>query len=211
MSSLWPVSPEKYFAFLTVMFAMSIMPGPAILFAVAAGMSKGLKGALLATLGMNLAALLWFVGSALGLVILAATVPWVFKVTGWIGVAYILWLGIDALRGALRAEAAPPRALKAPSTAVFRDGFIVQATNPKALLFFTAVLPPFVEIDRPVWPQMGAFAVALVALDSFFMIGYGVLGAAFAHKMAEPRFLRLFGLFVGCVLIAVAALMATRI
>jgi threonine/homoserine/homoserine lactone efflux protein len=78
-------------------------------------------------------------------------------------------------------------------------------------LFFTAVLPPFVEIDRPVWPQMGAFAIALVALDSFFMIGYGVLGAAFAHKMAEPRFRRLFGLFVGIVLIAVAGLMITRI
>jgi threonine/homoserine/homoserine lactone efflux protein len=211
MTALWPVSPEKYLAFLTVMFAMSIMPGPAILFAVAAGMSKGFKGALLATLGMNLAALLWFVGSALGLVILAATIPWIFKVTGWLGVAYILWLGIDALRGALKAEAAPPRALKAPSTAVFRDGFIVQATNPKALLFFTAVLPPFVEVGRPIWPQMGVFALALVALDSFFMIGYGVLGAAFAHKMAEPRFLRLFGLFVGCMLISVAALMATRI
>jgi len=211
MGVLWPVSPEKYLAFLTVMFAMSIMPGPAILFAVAAGMSKGFKGALLATLGMNLAALLWFVGSALGLVILAATIPWIFKVTGWLGVAYILWLGIDALRGALKAEAAPPRALKAPSTAVFRDGFIVQATNPKALLFFTAVLPPFVEVGRPIWPQMGVFALALVALDSFFMIGYGVLGAAFAHKMAEPRFLRLFGLFVGCMLISVAALMATRI
>jgi threonine/homoserine/homoserine lactone efflux protein len=211
IATLWPVSPEKYLAFLTVMFAMSIMPGPAILFAVAAGMSRGFKGAVLAAMGMNLAALVWFVGSALGLVILATTVPWIFKITGWLGVGYILWLGIDALRGALKAEAAPPRAMKAPSAAVFRDGFVVQVTNPKALLFFTAVLPPFVEIDRPVWPQMGAFAIALVALDSFFMIGYGVLGAAFAHKMAEPRFRRLFGLFVGIVLIAVAGLMITRI
>jgi threonine/homoserine/homoserine lactone efflux protein len=211
IASLWPVAPDKYLAFLTVMFAMSIMPGPAILFAVAAGMSKGFKGALMAAIGMNLAALVWFVGSAFGLVILAATVPWIFKVTGWLGVAYILWLGIDALRGAMKAEAAPPRAMKAPSSAVFRDGFIVQITNPKALLFFTAVLPPFVDVGRPVWPQMGAFAIALVALDSFFMIGYGILGAAFAHKMAEPRFRRLFGLFVGLVLIVVAALMATRI
>jgi len=211
MTALWPVTPEKYLAFLTVMFAMSIMPGPAILFAVAAGMSKGFKGALLATLGMNLAALVWFVGSALGLVILAATVPWIFKVTGWLGVGYILWLGIDALRGALKREVEPPRAMKAPSAAVFRDGFIVQVTNPKALLFFTAILPPFVEIDRPVWPQMGAFAVALVALDSFFMLGYGVLGAAFAHKMQEARFRRAFGLFVGSVLLLVAALMATRL
>jgi threonine/homoserine/homoserine lactone efflux protein len=211
MAALWPVTPEKYLAFLTVMLAMSMMPGPAILFAVAAGMSKGFKGALLATLGMNLAALVWFVGSALGLVILAATVPWIFKVTGWLGVLYIVWLGGDALRGAMRREVEAPRAMRAPSSAVFRDGFIVQVTNPKALLFFTAVLPPFVEVERPVWPQMGAFAIALVAMDSFFMLGYGILGAAFAHKMQEPKFRRFFGFFVGTVLLLVAALMTTRL
>jgi threonine/homoserine/homoserine lactone efflux protein len=211
MSALWPVAPDKYLAFLTVMLAVSMMPGPAILFAVAAGMSRGFKGALLATLGMNLAAMVWFVGSALGLVIVAATVPWLFRVTGWLGVVYILWLGVDALRGALKKDVQPPRAMKAPSSAVFRDGFIIQATNPKALLFFTAILPPFVEIERPIWPQMGAFAIALLALDTIFMLGYGMLGAAFAHKMQEPKFRRFFGLFVGALLLLVAALMATRL
>jgi len=132
-------------------------------------------------------------------VILAAAVPWIFKVTGWLGVAYILWLGIDALRGALKAEAAPPRALKAPSTAVFRDGFIVQATNPKALLFFTVVLPPFRRGGPPGLAADGRLCRRPGRARQFFMIGYGVLGAAFAHKMDEPRFRRLFGLFVGVV------------
>lgn len=208
---IWPVSPDKYLAFLTVLLAMSVMPGPAILFAVAAGMNRGLKGVLLATLGMNLAALLWFIGSAFGLAILAATVPWIFRLAGWLGVLYIAWLGADALRGALRSVVSAPKALKKPGLSVFRDGFVVQATNPKALLFFTAVLPPFVELERPIWPQMGAFAIALLALDSFFMIGYGLLGAAFAHKMGEPRFRRAFGLFVGIVLLLVATLMALRL
>ena len=208
---IWPVSTDKYLGFLTVMLAMAIMPGPAILFAVAAGMSRGFKGVLLATLGMNLAALVWFVASALGLVIIAATVPWVFKIAGWFGVCYIAWLGADALRGAMKREVAPPKAMRAPGLSVFRDGFVVQATNPKALLFFTAVLPPFVEVDRPVAPQMAAFALALFALDGLCMMSYGLLGAAFAHKMAEPKFRRAFGLFVGSVLLLVAALMAMRL
>jgi threonine/homoserine/homoserine lactone efflux protein len=101
--------------------------------------------------------------------------------------------------------------MKAPGLSVFRDGFVVQATNPKALLFFTAVLPPFVEIDRPVWPQMGAFALGLLVLDGISMTGYGLLGAAFAHKMNEPKFRRGFGLFVGSVLLLVAVLMAQRL
>ena len=211
MTGLWPVEPEKYIAFLTVMLAMSMMPGPAMLFAVAAGMSRGFKGALLATLGMNIAALTWFVASALGLVILAATVPWLFKLAGWLGVGYILWMGIDSIRGAFKAEIAAPRALKAATGSLLRTGFVVQGTNPKALLFFTAVLPPFVALDRPVAPQMGAFAIAMIACDSFFMLFYGALGASFAHKMAEPKFRRLFSLFVGAILIVVAALMVTRL
>jgi threonine/homoserine/homoserine lactone efflux protein len=208
---IWPIAGEKYLAFLTVMTAMSMMPGPAILYAVAAGMSRGVKGVLLATLGMNLAALVWFVGSAFGLALIAATVPWLFKLAGWVGVAYIAWLGLDALRGALKSEIAAPRAMKTPGISVFRDGFLVQLTNPKALLFFTAVLPPFVEIGRPVGPQLTVFAVTLFALDGVFMIGYGALGAAFAHKMAEPRFRRAFGIFVGTILLTVAALMTMRL
>jgi threonine/homoserine/homoserine lactone efflux protein len=208
---IWPVATDKYMGFLAVMAAMAMMPGPACLFAIAAGMTRGRKGALLATLGMNLAALVWFVGSALGLVIIASTVPWIFKIAGWVGVIYIGWLGLDALRGAFRQEVAAPKALKAPGVSVFRDGFLVQATNPKALLFFTAVLPPFVELNRPVWPQMGAFALALFALDGFFMMTYGMLGAAFAHKMNEPAFRRGFCVLVGSILLLVAAMMTQRL
>lgn len=208
---MWPVTAEKYLAFMTVMIAMSVMPGPAMLYAVAAGMSRGFKGVLLATLGMNLAAAVWFIASAFGLSVLAVTVPWLFKIAGWLGVAYIVYLGIDALRGALKKDVAAPKALRATTARILRDGFVVQITNPKAVLFFTAVLPPFVELDRPVAPQMAAFALGLFASDGVVMILYGALGAGFSHKMQEPRFRRLFGLFVGLILIVVAALMVTRL
>jgi threonine/homoserine/homoserine lactone efflux protein len=208
---MWPVATDKYVAFLAVMAAMAMMPGPAVLFAVAAGMTRGPRGAILATLGMNLAALVWFIGSALGLVVIASTAPWIFKIAGWLGVAYIAWLGCDALVGAFKQVVAAPKALRAPGVSVFRDGFLVQVTNPKALLFFTAILPPFVELNRPVWPQMGAFALALFALDGFFMMFYGMLGAAFAHKMSEPKFRRGFSLLVGSILLLVAGLMTLRL
>ncbi|PKU24190.1 LysE family translocator [Telmatospirillum siberiense] len=208
---IWPVATDKYLGFLAVMAAMAIMPGPAILFAVAAGMARGPRGAVLATVGMNLAALVWFVGSALGLVVLASTVPWVFRLAGWIGVLYIGWLGLEALFAAFRREPAAPKAMKTPGVSVFRDGFLVQATNPKALLFFTAVLPPFVDLGRPVWPQMAAFALGLFILDGTAMISYGMLGAAFAHKMGEPKFRRAFSLLVGSILLFVAGLMLLRL
>jgi threonine/homoserine/homoserine lactone efflux protein len=105
---IWPVATDKYMGFLAVMTAMAMMPGPAILFAVAAGMTRGRRGALQATIGMNLAALVWFIGSALGLVVIASTVPWVFKIAGWVGVLYIAYLGMAALHGTFKREATVP-------------------------------------------------------------------------------------------------------
>jgi threonine/homoserine/homoserine lactone efflux protein len=58
---------------------------------------------------------------------------------------------------------------------------------------------------------MGAFALALFALDGFFMLFYGMLGAAFAHRMSEPKFRRGFSLLVGSILIVVAVLMTQRL
>ena len=206
-----PVSAETYIAFLSVMVAMSIMPGPAMLFALAAGVSRGPRGVILATMGMNLAALMWFAGSVFGLMVLAATVPWLFRLFGWFGVAYIAWLGIDALRGALHPAPPAPRAMKAPGLSIFRDGFIVQATNPKALLFFTAILPPFIDASRALWPQMSLYAATFFISDISVMVAYGLAGVAFAHKLEEPRFRRLFALFIGAILLTVALLMARRL
>jgi threonine/homoserine/homoserine lactone efflux protein len=208
MGMVWPVGPEKYVAFLTIMAAMAFMPGPANLFAVAAGMRRGAKGAVLASLGMNAGTLVWFAGSALGLMVIAATAPWIFRLAGWCGTLYIAWLGLDTLRAASRPQAGTPSALRPPGASVLRDGFVVQVTNPKALLFFTSVLPPFVELDRPMVPQLAVFALGALAFDGLFMTLYGLLGAALARRMEEPRVRRVFGLFVGCVLIAVAGLLA---
>jgi threonine/homoserine/homoserine lactone efflux protein len=207
----WPVSPDKLAAFLAISTAMSMTPGPAMLFATAAGMNRGRRGVAQATLGMSLAAMIWFIASAMGLLIVATTLPVIFKIAGAIGVVYIAWLGIGAMRGAFKRDAPPPKALKAPGTSTFRDGFIVQITNPKALLYFTAILPPFVAVDVPIIPQMSLFAATSMGIDASVMVLYGMLGAAFAHKMEEPRFRRAFSFCVGIILFVVAVMMAERL
>ena len=77
------------------------------------------------------------------------------------------------------------------------DGFTVQIANPKAILFFTAVLPPFLDVNRPVAPQLALFALATIGMDVLSMSAYGLGGAALANRMNEPRFKRWFGVFVG--------------
>ena len=206
----WPVDPQKYLVFIGVMAVMALTPGPANLFSVANGMEKGKRAAIEGVVGMNLATLTWFGAAALGLGALIAAFPAVFKVLAWIGAAYVAWLGLKALIAAWKGAGGPSHALIRTGRSPFVDGFMVQITNPKILLFFTAVLPPFVDVKRPFLPQLVLLAAATIGLDAITMTLYGVGGAMLAARMSEPKFQRGFSLFVGVLLMSAAVLIATR-
>lgn len=204
-----PVDPARYSAFLGVMAVMAATPGPANLFAIATGARQGKAAVIRAVAGMNLASLVWIGGAALGLAALARAFPAVFHAMAYVGAAYVAWLGLRALWGAWRGEADLGHAPKARRTA-FGGGFAVQISNPKALLFTTVVLPPFLDSARPLAGQLAAYAATLVAMDVVTMSSYGLGGAAIAARMTEPGFRRGFAAFTGCLLVAAAVLIALR-
>ncbi|MEI6438745.1 MAG: LysE family translocator [Alphaproteobacteria bacterium] len=205
-----PVDPARYVTFLGVMAVMAITPGPANVFAIATGAQRGKAAALLGMVGMNTASLVWFAGAALGLGTLVMAFPKAFHLIALAGAAYVAWLGIKSITSSFKP--ADPQALARQPTGrpAFVDGFAVQISNPKAVLFFTAVLPPFLAPHRPLPAQLAAFAVATIGFDVISMSAYGLGGAALAEKMNEPRFRRGFQIGVGVLLIAAATLMALR-
>lgn len=206
-----PVDPHLYLTFLGVMAVMAVTPGPANLFSVANGVERGKAGALLGVVGMNAATLVWFGAAALGLGALVVAFPQVFRVISLAGALYVAWLGYQAWRGAFRTAADP----KAPTIRMGRsaivDGFMVQIANPKAILFFTAVLPPFLDVNRPAAPQLALFAVATIGMDVISMSAYGLGGAALARRMGQPRFRKGFAIATGILLLAAAVLIISRI
>jgi threonine/homoserine/homoserine lactone efflux protein len=208
-----PVDPHLYLAFLGVMAVMAVTPGPANLFSVATGVERGRRAVLAAVAGMNLATLVWFAAAAPGLGALVAAFPEVFRWVAVAGALYVAWLGLSALWSALRpavaaAKAEPHVHARRPA---FVDGFLVQIANPKAVLFFTAVLPPFLDVTRPAGPQLALFAVAVIGMDAMTMSAYGLGGAALTRRMSEPRFRRAFGVFVGGLLLTAAVLIVSRL
>lgn len=205
-----PVDPARYLTFMGVMGVMAITPGPANVFAIATGAEKGKGAALLGVAGMNTATLVWFAAAALGLGALILAFPQAFRVVAYAGAAYVAWLGLKSILGAFRPEHAQSKGPARLGKSAFRDGFAVQISNPKAVLFFTAVLPPFLDPHRPLPAQLGAFALATIGFDVLAMSAYGLGGAALARRMAEPKFRRGFQIAVGLLLIAAATLMATR-
>ena len=206
-----PVDPHLYSTFLGVMAVMAVTPGPANLFAVATGMEKGRASALVGVLGMNAATLVWFGAAALGLAALVKAFPAAFKVIAVLGAVYVAWLGIKAVRGAFATAAQPDHVVIRKGRSAFVDGFAVQIANPKAILFFTAVLPPFVDVSRPVAPQLALFALAAIGMDMVSMSTYALSGAALSRRMQQPRFRRGFGLVVGLLLMTAAILIVLRL
>ena len=145
MASL-PVDPHLYLTFLGVMTVMAVTPGPANLFSVANGVQRGKAAAMAGVVGMNAATLVWFGAAALGLGTLVIAFPEVFRLISIGGALYVAWLGISALRSAFRTADEPDAPDIRMGRSALVDGFMVQIANPKAVLFFTAVLPPFMDV-----------------------------------------------------------------
>ena len=207
----WPVDPARYAAFLGAMAILAATPGPSNLFAIANGMSRGKRAVLLGVAGMNTATLIWYAAAALGLGALALAFPKAVKALIVLGAVYLVWLAYKALRsGFARAGGLGHAAIRAGRSAYW-DSFLVQMTNPKILLFFGAVLPPFLDFKKPLLPQFLLFAAATVALDVIATTAYGFGGAALSRRMAEPRFRRGFGIAVAAVLLAAAGLIVSRL
>ncbi len=206
-----PVDPHLYVAFLGVMAVMAVTPGPANLFAVATGAERGKRAALIGMVGMNCATLVWFGAAALGLGVLVAAFPLAFKAVAVGGALYVAWLGLKSLWAALKPPHADAPVVVRRDRGAFMNGFMVQIANPKAILFFTAVLPPFLDIQRPVAPQLVLFAMATIGMDVLSMSAYGLGGAALARRMSEPRFRRGFGIFVGLLLLCASLLIVSRL
>lgn len=211
MSAL-PVDPHLYLAYLGAMAVMAFTPGPANVFAIATGMQRGKVAALQAVAGMNVATLTWFAAAALGLGALVKAFPEAFRLIAIGGALYIGWLGVKSL---LKAWKSAPETVASAQVSTRRsavaDGFMVQIANPKAILFFTAVLPPFLALDRPIGPQLALFAVGTIGLDVIAMCCYGLGGAAIAGLMMRPAFRRGFDTAVGLLLLVAAALIASRL
>ncbi|MBF0664698.1 MAG: LysE family translocator [Brevundimonas sp.] len=206
-----PVDPQLYLTFLGVMAVMAVTPGPANVFSVANGVQRGPVGALAGVVGMNAATLVWFGAAALGLGALVVAFPEVFRLISVGGALYVAWLGVNAFRGAFRTAADPKSATLRLGRSALVDGFMVQIANPKIVLFFSAVLPPFIDVDRPAAPQLALFALATIGMDVLSMSAYGLGGAALARRMSEPRFQRGFALATGALLLAASVLIVTRL
>lgn len=174
------IDSATYLAFVLVSIGIIVLPGPNVLVIVATALSDGVRAALVTVLGTSTAMLLQLLVAATGTVLLAHTLADAFTWIKWLGVTYLVWLGIGHLRAVFTnpsPRARPPE----PAAMTFWRGFFVSITNPKTILFFGAFLPQFVTPGMPLTPQ-------LVLLSATFLILAALLDSCYAlaaHSLAQ--------------------------
>lgn len=148
-------------AFLAAALVLAVTPGPGVLYVVTRTLAQGRRAGLASVAGVALGNLANAIAAAVGLAALLAASAAAFAIVKYAGAAYLVYLGVQALRAPRRLASGPVPPPDPPSR-VLRQGFVVALLNPKTTLFFAAFLPQFID------PQ-GAATVQAVVLGAIFV------------------------------------------
>ncbi len=209
MTYLWP--------WLVTMLLISLSPGPGAVASMSSGAAYGWRRGIWTAVGQQLALLLFLVISAAGQASLLNMLPGSIGVLTALGAAYLGWIGARMLLSAFRTsggtrvpdEPAPARRT-VPTTAWGKvlHGFLVNASNPKALLALFVITPRFVDPAKTLPPQYLLIAASMVAIDLVVMSGYTAIGSRILRSLGgEIWRRRLDGIF-GCLFMVAAVLVA---
>jgi homoserine/homoserine lactone efflux protein len=165
---------EAWLLFCVTEAVLSFTPGPAVLLVVSLGLSRGGRAGVAGSLGILTANALYFALSAttLGAILRAS---WqLFMVVKWLGAAYLVWLGVRMIfsRAQRLGSAVPPELSRRSATRSFWLGFLTQGANPKALLFFTAILPQFIDPGGAVGLQIFVLGASSVVIEFIALTVY---------------------------------------
>lgn len=202
---------HTWWLFLAMTFVVSATPGPNMLLVMSHSARFGLRPAIATMCGCMTALLAMMSISAAGMGALLQAFPAVFDAMRMAGAAYLAYLGVQGWRAPVHDEAEADRAAvpaQAPAH-LYRQGVLVAASNPKAILFAAAFFPQFLD---PAQPQLGQFAILLgtfaVVEVSWYLV-YAASGHKLSHYLRQARVMRGFNRVTGGIFVGFAALMAT--
>jgi homoserine/homoserine lactone efflux protein len=193
---------ETWLLFVLTEGALCLTPGPAVLLVLSQGLTRGTGASVSANLGILAGNACYFVLSATGLgAILMASYD-LFSLIRWIGAGYLVWLGVMAFSGTSSViTVAPATGAPASRWRTFLNGFVLQVSNPKALVFFTALLPPFIDPRGSVVAQVAILGVTSVVLEFFVLLAYGALAGRLTSVATRPRFQTIANRVAGAMLV----------
>jgi homoserine/homoserine lactone efflux protein len=194
---------EIWLWFVVTEAVLSMTPGPAVLYVLSQAIQRGPTRSVWASWGILSANAMYFILSAtsLGAVIVASYK--LFFLIKWLGAAYLVYLGIGSFFGKSSVMSLPEAGAGSRSgLQILRDGFFLQGANPKALLFFTAILPQFIDARRNIAFQIFILGISSIVVEFAILFTYGQLAGRVLSTARSPRFEKLTNRIAGSLLIA---------
>lgn len=198
------------FTFALAATLLIIIPGPNVLFIVSRGIDQGRAAAIVSSLGVETGMFIHIAAAMLGLSAVVTSSEFLFNTVKYAGVAYLLWLGLSAIRSGPVDTAIPVGFRRAPLKRLYMQGMIVNVLNPKVGLFMLAFLPQFVD------PSRGSAQIQILVLgmifiliacvsDGLYALGSGAIGTWLSRHASAAR---QRGRFAGVIYIALGCLAA---
>jgi threonine/homoserine/homoserine lactone efflux protein len=182
------MSPAVIMLFLATAFVAIATPGPTVFLALSNGARFGLRHAIYGMLGAMLSDLILIAAVAVGLGAVLAASEVAFQTVKWLGVVYLVYLGIQLMRTRSHtsldlhgAHAGVPHPFR-----IFGKCLLVALTNPKGYLFFSAILPQFIDPHAPQAQQYLILALTFTAVDGAVMFAYASSGARAVRLFRTP-------------------------
>ncbi|MBJ8451643.1 LysE family transporter [Acinetobacter bereziniae] len=181
------MSYQVWFAYMLACWVISISPGAGAIASMSSGLNYGFRRGYWNAIGLQLALLVQIIIVAAGVGVLFATTPMAFLVVKWFGVCYLLYLAYVQWTAKTQSIDIPTEQPTKSIPKLILYGFVVNISNPKAIVFLLAVLPQFLDLSKPQWIQYVIMAITMITIDLIVMAGYTGLAAKVLRLLKSPK------------------------
>ena len=208
------MSLHTWWLFVATVFVISAIPGPNMLLVMTHSAQHSMRRSTATMAGCLSALVLMLSISAAGLGVFLKAWPAMFDALRFLGAAYLVYLGVKSWRAKVEAlapdagDAAPEAKTARSAWSLYRNGFLVASSNPKAILFAAALLPQFINAAAPTLPQFGILVATFAVIEVSWYLVYAAFGARIGATLKSGRVARAFNRLTGGVFVGFGTMMA---
>ena len=203
------MSLEVWLLYLGTILIFMSSPGPSHILMISVSMGNGFRKSIATAAGDLSANTIQILLAGFGLASIIMTSRFGFSVVKWLGVLYLVWIGVKTIILSFKNNSNTNANVQASLSTLWFRGFVTSASNPKAVVFFAALFPQFINSSEPLAIQILILGSTYIAIDGMFLLSYG-FGSDWLAQKLQNRYRELIDRFSGASLIVAAILLGLR-
>ena len=176
---------ENWWVYVATILVFMSTPGPSHLLMISVGMTNGFRRSLVTGAGDLSANIIQMTLAGFGLATVLIASEFGFTILKWCGVTYLAWMGIRQILASFKHRSVVLNGLAISLRALWTKGFVTSAANPKAVVFFTALFPQFIDHNLPVFGQLVILGGTYLVIDGIFLACYAISAHWLAQRISQ--------------------------